>query len=211
MSQSAENKIFAMSQSAENKIFAMSRPSETSSPLHLPRMKTCCCCINLKAGVVIISILWLVFGLYEAIADIMAYRSTDTNNFYSYIYTFTLITGIMALFTVIGALYGLIVVSFAKITQTYVIIAWLIAARYIINSIAEIILLLSLKDSFLSYCDLDGYSEDTCLSTYNNVLLIAIIEDILIIIISIYFATVVAAYRAHRVEKDKASGLAEVH
>ncbi|CAG8625786.1 13336_t:CDS:2 [Ambispora leptoticha] len=172
-----------------------------------PRMKTCCCCINLKTGVIIISILWLVYGLYEAISYFIAFGNTNTDSFYSYLSTFTLITGIMFSLTVIGALYGLIVVSFAKITQAYVTIAWSIALRYIINNITEIILFISFKDSYLSYCeDLEEYSEDTCTAAYNNVLLFAIIIDVITIIISIYFATVVAAYRAQQVEKDKNCG-----
>ncbi|CAG8721616.1 14027_t:CDS:2, partial [Ambispora leptoticha] len=135
-----------------------------------------------------------VNGLYESITDFIALGNTDRDNFYSYVFSLTLITGIMSTLTVFGALYGLIV-SFAKITQAYVTIAWLIVARYIINNLIGIIILISLKDAFLSNCEVlkeisDEYSENMCNSAYDNT----------------YFATVVTACRTQQLEKDKNRG-----
>ncbi|CAG8605116.1 13946_t:CDS:2 [Ambispora leptoticha] len=190
----------------------MSRPVGTFISLESPRMKSCCCCLKLKTGVVIISILWILYGIYQATANFLAFqnRNNNTDNFFSYVSTFAIIEGILSLFTVIGALYGLLVVSFAnriRLFQKYVIIAWIIALIQCSINIAEIIILVSRKNSYIQYCESINYTEDMCLSTYNILVPIEIAQDLFMIIISIYFATVVAAYRAHRHEKESSAGI----
>ncbi|CAG8635133.1 3681_t:CDS:2, partial [Ambispora leptoticha] len=192
----------------------MSQPAETTFSLHSPRMKSCCCCFKLKTGVVIISILWLFYGLYRAITDLIAFQNRDkhTNNFFSHVYTYTIIEGILSLFIAIGALYGLFIVSFAnkrRQLQNYVTIAWIIVVLQSFLKIANIVIVIAFKNSYMKYCKDQDYDEDTCMSSYNILLSVEIVQDLLAIIISIYFATVIAAYRTHRFEKETTAGVAE--
>ncbi|CAG8660732.1 8002_t:CDS:1, partial [Ambispora gerdemannii] len=71
-----------------------------------------------------------------------------------------------------------------RLLQKYVIIAWIIVALQILINIAGIILVLSMKNPFLEYCIGQDNAEDSCLSTYNVLIPIEIVQDSFVIIIS---------------------------
>jgi len=165
-----------------------------------PKITNCCCCIPLANGVVIISVLWLLYGIYTIVSAVINLSSdVFVTRYISTIILYILIT--------LGAAYGLFVLAFAKTYKLLLIysrIAYFIAAVDVINSLSAIIVYVSYESSYLDLC-MEYNSGDDCYNTYNYALEILIISAVISSIISVYFALVVAAYVEKRKDKENAN------
>ncbi|RGB41030.1 hypothetical protein C1646_810926 [Rhizophagus diaphanus] len=164
----------------------------------LTKINKCCCCIPLKSGVVIITLLWLIYGAYATVANaiyISVYRR--------YI-AVTILYGIVTL----GATFGLYVLTFAntyKMLRKYSIIAFFIAAVEIMNNLATIIIIALYKQTFsLKKCAYNNYD-------YYGGCNILIVIAVISILLSAYFSIVVLAYTKRRKSKEDAAAATDDH
>ncbi|CAG8505406.1 2695_t:CDS:2 [Ambispora leptoticha] len=155
----------------------MNRPEGTSRPIGGGfQMARCCGCIPLKAGVVIISLLWLAASIYNTFTyfSIFNKNGESSKNFWGCIGHWVLVYAILEIIIALSTFYGLIVVITRRKIKSlsyYVIISWVILTIVIALGIANIILVTVLKQHFLDYCDNGGtYTLDECNSAYDVLL-----------------------------------------
>ncbi|GBB87841.1 hypothetical protein RclHR1_14330003 [Rhizophagus clarus] len=152
-------------------------------------MTQCCYCVPLKAGVVISSLIWLIYGGYMTISNILNIASPDetthknANAFNMYYISMIVLYGLV----VIGAAFGLFAVALANkfnMLLIYSKIAYGIIAIEVISSILGFtVIVLFLSPIFLTYL---------------------IIGAAFAITISVHFAMVVSAYAQQRGKKEAA-------
>jgi uncharacterized membrane protein/cbb3-type cytochrome oxidase subunit 3 len=177
-------------------------------------MTNCCFCIKLKAGVVIISLLWLIEGTFGTVNNILILTSSNKEiSVYDYVSVFTIpITIIHGLIT-IGAIFGLYVLTCAptsKMLLIYSKVAYCIAGIESIFRILIIIVIVIYKSAFLEDCTNSienissrvEYSSDACNQGYVYSLTFAIAFGVVVILLSLYFAMVISAYAHKRKEKE---------
>ncbi|GES97992.1 hypothetical protein GLOIN_2v1836009 [Rhizophagus clarus] len=149
----------------------------------------CCCCIPLRAGVIIISIIWLLVGAYQTIRGIINLVSLPGTD------------------VTIGAAFGLFVVICANKSRMLLIyskIAYCIAAIQIISNILDIIAIALFNKEMEKICqEFSSFQSNNSCSTINKAsLAYGIIITIIVAIFVIYFAIVISAY-AHRKRENE--------
>ncbi|KAF0527906.1 neurofilament triplet h protein [Gigaspora margarita] len=165
--------------------------------------QTCCGCIKLRAGVIIISTLFLIYGLYYTFFGSLAIANNPSDGI-SYIYT--IIFGSISL----GTIYGLVVTwcsNTSRNLKIYSVIVNIIVTILIAKYLAEIIYIIVNRQSYLDDCitswvNKSSDPKDLCVNSYNITLVTEIIGDLIETIILIYFAMVIASYAVSRKEKE---------
>ncbi|GBB84391.1 hypothetical protein RclHR1_00110024 [Rhizophagus clarus] len=171
------------------------------------QLTKCCSCIPLKAGVVIASSLWLIYGIFQTVSNILYLISpNEGTNLYRYISVCTFSTIIFYGFITIGALFGLFVVAFSntyKMMSIYSKIARGIVGFDIISHIVTIVVIVMYKSSILDKCvgpnDIDS---DACNQTYTSALTLSIAVAVVSIPLSVYFSIIISAYAHKRKKKE---------
>ncbi|CAG8466866.1 14309_t:CDS:2 [Ambispora leptoticha] len=167
----------------------------------LPKLTTCCICINLRTGVLLISIIWMLYGLLFSIVHLLYTKALkkSTNDAYNYP------AAILYLFIIVASIYGIIVVAFAESIgrlKIHAILTYVIATLITIMSITEITVYTLFKTTFLQDCT-ESNPSNVCEKAYNLVLQIIITTKIIAAVLSIYFLLVVNSYvvRRRKIEK----------
>jgi len=178
-------------------------------------MEKCCFCIPLKSGVVINSIIWLIYGVYNTVSNYVYYTgSYSGTNLFSYTKFFTLPVAIISFLIAMAAALGLLIVTCKKasiLLDIYKFVAYTIATIFILIHIGTLVLYIAYKSTFIDKCtanlSLDqkyqGNPQMDCQNGYNSGLLVAIVTAILVIVISVYFAMVVDAYAKYRHDRAR--------
>ncbi|RIA87851.1 hypothetical protein C1645_776368 [Glomus cerebriforme] len=178
-----------------------------------PRVTNCCVCIPLSNGVVIITLLWLAYGLYVTIVSGLNISSTAVG-------TANLANMILYLFISIGATFGLYVLSFArtyKLLRIYSKIAYFILAVDIVSNLATVIIFIMSREAIIDLCtaasmDFFSYYSNAeiiseCTSKYNSALAGVIALAVISNILSVYFAIVISSYVQRKKEKEDAAAV----
>ncbi|GES82191.1 hypothetical protein GLOIN_2v1879797 [Rhizophagus clarus] len=162
--------------------------------MSITKINNCCGCIPLKSGIVIITLLWLIYGVYGTVVNaryISAYKK--------YIAAI-IIHGFVAL----GAAFGLYILAFEdtfKMLIIYSKITLFITAVVIIDNLTAII-------SIVSY---DSPKE--CAYQYGNYggcdMLIVI--TIISILLSVYFSIIILVYARRRKSKEYVAATVDNH
>ncbi|GBB84387.1 hypothetical protein RclHR1_00110020 [Rhizophagus clarus] len=176
----------------------------------------CCCCIPLKAGVIIISLLWLLGGLFYTVfgaasiklseQDIKIYGQEPqfSSTQYSTVVTFAIIMVVVYAFIALGAAFGLYAAIFSKkykMLKIYSTIGYIIAGIQVLFSIASIIRTIISKSICENYPAEGLYIN--CNQLYTFYLPFYIIFGIFIILLSVYFSLVISAYARRRKAKEE--------
>jgi len=154
----------------------------------------CCYCVPLKAGVVMTSLIWLIYGIFIVVSSALYLNSPAKNDdtelerrnidaYNTYIISIIILYGLM----ILGAAFGLFVVTFAntfKMLLIYSKIAYGILAIEIITSIIGFIAIILFASPILL--------------TY------LVIGAVFSITISVHFAMVISAYANRRGKKEAA-------
>lgn len=172
------------------------------------QMANCCGCVRLKAGVLIISILWLIDGLIGSLSNIFVLASreiTDITDLVTdsirYNRGFSILPAILYILITFGAVFGLFAItrSTHKWLFNYSKVAYGIAGAEIVVHVYMIILIIVHRSSIMEECE--RYIETTspefgyaCAQGYNYSLTFNIAYAIVVILLSVYFAMVVSAY-----------------
>ncbi|CAB4391443.1 unnamed protein product [Rhizophagus irregularis] len=189
----------------------------------------CCYCIPLRIGVIIISIIWILFGAYQTAKGIASLAIAIPNNgvfsvgLFQNLRAFIIVSVILYALVTIGAAFGLIVVLCAhkpRKLEIYAKIAYIIAAIQIISNIIDIAAVALLNKEMKKMCSqfpqgfsstanqFANYATDTCSSTINNIssasLAYVIIIAIIVTIFVVYFAIVISAYARKKREQEDA-------
>ncbi|RGB41035.1 hypothetical protein C1646_686323 [Rhizophagus diaphanus] len=149
----------------------------------------CCYCVPLKAGVVIVSFIWLIYGIYMVISNAINLNDPEkydpdlrnVSAFHMYSITIIVLYGLM----VMGAIFGLFTITLANTSNMlfiYAKIAYAILAIEILSSIMGFIVIILFSSPILL--------------TY------LVIVAVFSITISVHFAMVISAY-AHRKERKE--------
>ncbi|CAG8470951.1 13978_t:CDS:2 [Funneliformis mosseae] len=160
------------------------------------QMANCCGCVRLKAGALIISILWLIDGLIGSLSNIFVLASKEIIDFTDlvtdssrYNRGFSILPAILYLLIAFGAVFGLFAIT----------LAYGIAGAEIVVHAYMIILIIVHRSSIMKECE--RYIETTspefgyaCPQGYNYTLTFNIAYAIVVILLSVYFAMVVSAY-----------------
>ncbi|RIA87854.1 hypothetical protein C1645_776377 [Glomus cerebriforme] len=149
----------------------------------------CCYCIPLKAGVVFISLLWLIYGIYGIISNVMYFASPEYVElvrknfeiFNGYIITAIILYGLV----IIGSAFGLFVITFANTTRMLLIY----------SKIAYGILTIEIISRIISFVIIILYASPVLL-TY------VIVGGVFTIAISIHFSMVISSYAHRRGKKE---------
>ncbi|RIA93641.1 hypothetical protein C1645_735408 [Glomus cerebriforme] len=181
------------------------------------QIATCCFCIKLRAGVVIISFIWLIYGIFETVPNsFIIISSNSVQNVYSYINEFLIpITVFYGLIT-IGAAFGLFVVTCKntpKMMLIYSKVAYVIAGAEIISRLLVISLIIMYRSRFFDECtqSIDNvssrieFSVDACNQGYIFSLTFSIAFAVVTILSTVYFAMVIASYAYKKKEAAKNS------
>ncbi|RGB31908.1 hypothetical protein C1646_707839 [Rhizophagus diaphanus] len=188
----------------------------------------CCYCIPLRIGVIIISIIWLLFGAYQTAKGIASLAIAIPNNgvfsvgLFQNLRTFIIISVILYALVTIGAAFGLIVVLCTHKSRKlaiYAKVAYFIAVIQIISNILDIAAVALLNKELKKMCSQysQGFSSsanqfandaiDAC-STIDNIssasLAYAIIIAIIVTIFVVYFAIVISSYARKKREQEDA-------
>ncbi|GES98001.1 hypothetical protein GLOIN_2v1689810 [Rhizophagus clarus] len=175
----------------------------------------CCFCIPLKAGVIIISLLWLLGGLSFAVLLVTNIRINRQEaqiapEDYSDVVTFAISMVVIYAFISLGAAFGLYAVIFSKkykMLKFYSTIGYIITGIQVLFSITSIIYLIIFK----KICENYSKGSSTCNQLYffNLLLSLSVIYGICMILLSVYFSLVISAYARRRksIEEEAATYL----
>ncbi|CAB4491603.1 hypothetical protein RhiirA5_497012 [Rhizophagus irregularis] len=174
------------------------------------QLTKCCSCIPLKSGVVIASSLWLIYGIFQTVSNVLYLISPNEGiNFYKYISACTFSTIIFYGLITLGALFGLFVVSLAntyKMMSIYSKIARGIVGLDIISHIVTVVVTVLYKSSMLDDCigpgDITSSRADACNKTYTSLLTLSIAITAISIPLSVYFSIIISAYAYKRKKKE---------
>ncbi|GES82195.1 hypothetical protein GLOIN_2v1656378 [Rhizophagus clarus] len=155
-----------------------------------PRINVCCFCIPLKSGVIIITLLWLVFGIYEIVVDSIRIASPNKEDAFIYVKVQTIASIVFNALISFGAGFGLFVLTYAN-TAT---ITWTVFKTEILKSCIRSIpaTVFASDDEKNSVCN-DGWRD-----FLGSIIMIAVIS----ILLSLYFAIVISSYAKKRNEKE---------
>ncbi|CAG8523253.1 9954_t:CDS:2, partial [Scutellospora calospora] len=166
----------------------------------------CCCCIPLRAGVIIITLLSLIGIVYSFVSDILSIISGDNsaativdlilNIIFLPIFIFGVAVTCCAKSARLLRIYAIIYNIFTVIEIVYYIVSIIPIIVYRNDTVNECINLLAANGSSIK--DPAGY----CQNGYNQYEAISIVIYILVILILVHFALVVSAYSASRKAKE---------
>jgi len=174
-------------------------------------IEKCCCCIQLKAGVVVFTVLSLLGATYQLVTELLIVKNkSDHNNVDNELYK-TLIWVIYMdivfyAIVVLGSMYGLFVLSQMNVYQQlkiYVNYLYVVLALQILNGIAIIIATIQVKDKYLDTCKSYAYKKADCEDSYNKILPYIIGAFVAGILWQIYFVLVTRAYANRRHDKEE--------
>ncbi|RIA92694.1 hypothetical protein C1645_764361 [Glomus cerebriforme] len=171
----------------------------------------CCFCVPLKAGVVIISSLWLIYGIFQSVSNALYITSPNQGtNVFRYIIPCTLSMVIFYGLITIGALFGLFVVTFTntyRMLSIYSKVANCIVGIDIISHFVTIVVIVLYRSTILEKClgpgSITSTRIDACDGEYTSVLTLSIAVTVISVLSSVYFAIVISAY-AHKRKKKEA-------
>ncbi|KAG9288687.1 hypothetical protein G9A89_004306 [Geosiphon pyriformis] len=158
-------------------------------------MSTCCCCINLKSGVVLISLFMMMYSFTFGILGFIGFfanRNKTSTNLENLNADLSLISGIFHGISSLGFLYGLFVICFTnthRLLRPYVTFTYLNIVIDLIIGIFAVILCNRLSDDCI-------YSSLAGLSAY-------IVFTILTTLLLVYFSLVIASYANSCHEKEE--------
>nr|CAG8442566.1 10945_t:CDS:2 [Entrophospora candida] len=151
-------------------------------------IKRCCCCIRLRPAMIIITLLWTLYGIWET------YKyTTDAILKYPYsVVEVSIIMSVIYLSLTILSFFALMIVSTSKtkFLKIFKALAYTIAAFYSFVAMIPFIVLAAKKDEFTSSCFKTGYLGD-CRTLINTMIVGGIIN---VIVLALYFAAIVKAY-----------------
>ncbi|RIA87852.1 hypothetical protein C1645_776369 [Glomus cerebriforme] len=175
-----------------------------------PQVSTCCCCVPLKAGAVIVTLFWLVFGIYVTVRNSLAIASFEFTFKFNEIQSILVIVldGLISM----GAAFGLFVLTCAntsKMLSIYSMIANGIVGINIVNYTIAIIIAVVYKSAILNACIADsttinGDIKAECNDGYNYIVSTIILNAIITTILSVYFSIVISSYAQKRKGKERA-------
>ncbi|CEP12753.1 hypothetical protein [Parasitella parasitica] len=163
----------------------------------------CCCCIPVRAGVLIIALISAALYIFSTVALFMSKPSTGVtyedvevdmkvvNGIYYTSIAVSIIFALASLFGVLGS-----VTQHRKMIAIFKISYWFVAILQFIVTIAAIIILAVKRTDIVNSC-VALYPEetvDTCSVGYRNFMIVFSIVSILITFIQFYFATAISAY-----------------
>ncbi|CAI2168056.1 13127_t:CDS:2 [Funneliformis geosporum] len=175
--------------------------------MSIQHINNCCGCVRLKAGVLILSILWLIEGLLYSVTSILSLISRDYIDFtdmpdsFHHNRSFFILPAVVYVLITIGAVFGLIAVTRVSIQwlPKYSKVAYGIAGAEVVVHVYLIILTIVQKTSIIEECE--NYIKATnpqfgyaCNQGYNYGLTFSIAYAVVVILLSMYFALVVSAY-----------------
>ncbi|UZO07037.1 uncharacterized protein OCT59_027341 [Rhizophagus irregularis] len=147
--------------------------------MFIARLNNCCCCIPLKAGVLIITLLWLCYGIYSCAILIR-----------------TVIQIVLYALTTLGAAFGLYVLTCANTYKN-------------LRIYSGIVILSTLHDILSNFIvTIIEVSDSSCLFYKCDFLPVSIAISIFASLLSIYFAIVVYTYAQRRKSKEDAAAAA---
>jgi len=172
-----------------------------------PQVTNCCCCIPLKNGAVIITLIWLIYGIYETVDNSLSIATPAEENAFNYITISTIVLyGLMS----IGAAFGLFVLTCANISKMLLIYSYITYGIVVINIVSymeAIIVSAAFKSEILDACVVANLSDDQgsedCNDAYNNFITSLIVSAVATTILSVYFSIVIISYTKRRNEKEK--------
>ncbi|CAB4479251.1 hypothetical protein RhiirA5_502138 [Rhizophagus irregularis] len=152
----------------------------------------CCFCVPLKAGVVIVSLIWLIYGIYMVISNAINLNDPEkydpdlrnVNAFQMYSITIIVLYGLMT----IGAIFGLFTITLANTSNML----------FIYTKIAYVILAIEIISSVMGFIVIILFSSPILL-TY------LVILAVFSITISVHFVMVISAYAHRRERKETAT------
>uniref|UniRef100_A0A1D1Y7P6 Lysosomal-associated transmembrane protein 4A n=1 Tax=Anthurium amnicola TaxID=1678845 RepID=A0A1D1Y7P6_9ARAE len=164
----------------------------------------CCCCVPLKTGVVIITILWLLFGIYEIVTNTLELATPTKENSFTYIKVVDIAAIIFSGLITIGAAFGLFVFIFANTSRMLLIyskIAYGIVAINIADYILSLIVAIVLKSEVMEHCKQflfnripDNEKNNACSDNYNDIITSIVMSAVVTTLFLVYFAIVITAY-----------------
>ncbi|CAG8630133.1 18292_t:CDS:2 [Acaulospora morrowiae] len=169
-------------------------------------MDRCCFCINLKAGVIIISIIGLAYGILEAILNIIIYKNSD--RYYNVYRAYCLFGAILFVSIALDSAFGIFALCFAnaaKILRVYSRTFYVLMVLYICYELASLGIYVGYKNEIIDACNINKEKDDktNCNEDYKTQLIISIVVLIITVILSVYFATVVDSYALKRESKER--------
>ncbi|KAI8647077.1 hypothetical protein BD408DRAFT_358683 [Parasitella parasitica] len=163
----------------------------------------CCCCIPVRAGVLIIALISAALYIFSTVALFMSKPSTgvtyedveiDMKVVNAIYYTSIAVSIIFALASLFGVLGS--VTQHRKMIAIFKISYWFVTILQFIVTIAAIIILAVKRTDIVNSC-VALYPEetvDTCSVGYRNFMIVFSIVSILVNFIQFYFATAISAY-----------------
>ncbi|CAB4414085.1 unnamed protein product [Rhizophagus irregularis] len=190
-----------------------------------PHINNCCFCIPLKSGVIIITLLWLIFGIYAIINSSLSIASPDKENAFIYVKVQNIASIVFNALITFGAAFGLYVLTYANIPRMlsiYAKISYVIVGINVISHILTSVVFIVFKADILKSCaelianiSASGNEKSrACNEGYDDFLKSIIMSAVVSTLISVYFAIVIASYAQRRNEKEKettAADAAETH
>ncbi|KAF0555797.1 hypothetical protein F8M41_016788 [Gigaspora margarita] len=176
-------------------------------------MARCCCCIPLKAGVIIITLLWLFTSIISAIADVAVIKNTEQ----LYDKRYYVVDLVASAITFLITTFGLFVTCCAKsstIIKIYAVLFAILVVIQIAHLIYMCIFIATYHDSYMSTClstikssnstdDITG--SNACNAEFKKFAAPWVIGYVLAAILSIYFAFVINRYAKHCKSNEKIS------
>ncbi|GBC15796.1 uncharacterized protein OCT59_027666 [Rhizophagus irregularis] len=190
-----------------------------------PHINNCCFCIPLKSGVIIITLLWLIFGIYAIIDSSLGIATPNKVNALIYFKVQYIASIVFNALITFGAAFGLYVLTYANIPRMlsiYAKIAYVIVGINVISHILTAVVSVVFKADILKLCaELNANiiasvneKSGACNEEYDDFLKSIIMSAVVSTLISVYFAIVIASYAQRRNEKEKettAADAAETH
>ncbi|CAO3650697.1 unnamed protein product [Mucor fragilis] len=163
----------------------------------------CCCCVPVRAGVLIIALLSAALYIASTVGLFMSKPSSGVtyedveidmrivNGIYYTSIAVSIIFALASLFGVLGS-----VTQHRKMIATFKVAYWFVAILQFIVTVAAIIILAVKRTDIVNSC-VALYPEetlDTCSVGYRNFMIIFCVVSIVINFIQFYFATAISAY-----------------
>ncbi|RGB41034.1 hypothetical protein C1646_739296 [Rhizophagus diaphanus] len=174
----------------------------------MTKINTCCFCIPLKSGVIVITLLWLIFGIYAIINSSLSIASPDKENAFIYVKVENIASIVFNALITFGAAFGLYVLTYAnmpRMLSIYSKIAYFIVGINVISHILTSVVFIVFKADILKSCAelIANISTRACNEGYDDFLKSIIMSAVISTLISVYFAIVIASYAQKKNEKEK--------
>ncbi|KAI7900403.1 uncharacterized protein BX663DRAFT_517449 [Cokeromyces recurvatus] len=151
----------------------------------------CCCCIPIRAGVLIIALLSAAIYIGSTVCLFLNKPTTVFNGIY---YTSIAVSIIFALTSIFGVL-GCIT-QHRRMIGIFKVSYWIVVVLQFIITIAAIIMLAIQKTLIIDNCVAlyPDLTRDTCTVGYRNLIIIFCTSSLVANFIQIYFATAISSY-----------------